>query len=128
MRAWRRARTARHSGSTTCRRSASASRRPADTCATNSRAGSGRPPPSTVPDLHRSFDTPEGPWTPRNDQNDYHDQVTLAKALAKSLNVATANLVQAIGPATVVRYAERFGLGRMKAVASIGLGSNEEQP
>ncbi len=85
-------------------------------------------PASTVPDQRRSFDTPEGPWTPRNDQEDYHEQVTLAKALAKSLNVATANLVQLIGPGTVVRYAERFGLGTLKPVASIGLGSNEVTP
>src|SRR5437899_2322064 len=85
-------------------------------------------PASTLPDLKHSFDTPEGPWTPRNDQEDYHEQVTLAKALAKSLNVATANLVQAIGPGTVARYAARFGLGALKPVASIGLGSNEVTP
>ena len=85
-------------------------------------------PASTVPDLRRSFETPEGPWTPRNDQEDYHEQATLAKGLAKSLNVATANLVQRIGPGTVARYCERFGLGRPKPVASIGLGSNEVTP
>src|SRR5205085_1954549 len=85
-------------------------------------------PASTVPDQRHPFDTPEGPWTPRNDQDEYHERATLAKALAKSLNVATANLVQAIGPQTVVRYAARFGLGRLKPVASIGLGSNEVTP
>ena len=85
-------------------------------------------PASTVPDQRRSFDTPEGPWTPRNDKEEYHEQVTLAKALAKSLNVATANLVQSVGPGTVVRYAARFGLGTLKPVASIGLGSNEVTP
>jgi penicillin-binding protein 1B len=82
-------------------------------------------PASTLPDLRRAFPTPEGPWTPRNDHDEYHPEVSLAKALAKSLNVATANLVEAIGASTVARYAERFGLGRMKPVASIGLGSNE---
>src|SRR5207249_4338031 len=69
--------------------------------------------------------TPEGPWIPRNDEGDYHPSVTLAKALAKSLNVATANLVAAIGPDAVARYALRFGLGRFKPVASVGLGTNE---
>ena len=82
-------------------------------------------PASVVPDLRREFTTDQGPWSPRNDEGEYHPQVTLAKALAKSLNVATANLVDAIGPAEVTRYAERFGLGRLKAVASIGLGTNE---
>jgi penicillin-binding protein 1B len=82
-------------------------------------------PASVVPDLRREFQTPEGPWKPRNDEGDYHPTVTLAKALAKSLNVATANLVEAIGPSQVTRYAERFGLGKIKAVASVGLGTNE---
>jgi penicillin-binding protein 1B len=85
-------------------------------------------PATTVSDLRRSFDTPEGPWTPRNDEGDYHETVTLAKALAKSLNLATANLVEQIGAATVARYAERFGLGRPDAVASIGLGTHEVTP
>ena len=82
-------------------------------------------PGSTVPDLQREFATPEEPWKPRNDEGDYHDTVTLAKALAKSLNLATANLVEAISPREVARYAERFGLGKFKPVASIGLGTNE---
>jgi penicillin-binding protein 1B len=85
-------------------------------------------PASTVPDLRRDFATSQGPWTPKNDGEEYHEQVTLVKALAKSLNVATANLVEAIGPNTVARYGERFGLGKLKAVASIGLGSNEVTP
>jgi penicillin-binding protein 1B len=89
------------------------------------RGGRRLTPASTVPDLRREFATPEGPWSPRNDENDYHDQVTLAKALAKSLNVATANLVELIGPGVVARYAERFGLGHLRAVPSIGLGTNE---
>ncbi len=82
-------------------------------------------PASTVPDLRREFPTPEGPWSPRNDEGEYHDSVTLAKALAKSLNVATANLVEAVGPGQVVRVAQRFGLPGMKPVASVGLGTNE---
>lgn len=82
-------------------------------------------PGSTVPDLRRTFTVGDTTWRPRNDKEEYHPQVTLAKALAKSLNVATANLVDTIGPGQVARYAERFGLGRLKPVASIGLGSNE---
>jgi penicillin-binding protein 1B len=82
-------------------------------------------PCSTVADLRREFAVGDTIWKPRNDKDEYHPKVTLAKALAKSLNVATANLVEAVGPAQVARYAERFGLGRLKPVASIGLGSNE---
>jgi penicillin-binding protein 1A len=85
-------------------------------------------PGSTVPDLRREFTTPEGPWSPRNDEGEYHETVTLAKALCKSLNLATANLVERIGAATVARYAEKFGLGKPEAVASIGLGTHEVTP
>jgi penicillin-binding protein 1B len=85
-------------------------------------------PASTVPDLRREFRTPQGPWKPQNNEGDYHERVTLAKALARSLNVATANLVERIGPATVVRYGERFGLPRLRPVASIGLGTSEVTP
>ena len=82
-------------------------------------------PASTVPDLRRTFAAGDTVWKPRNDEGEYHPQVTLAKALARSLNVATANLVEAIGAGVVARYAERFGLGRLKPVPSIGLGTNE---
>ncbi|HVP14896.1 MAG TPA: transglycosylase domain-containing protein, partial [Terriglobales bacterium] len=82
-------------------------------------------PASTVPDLRRTFTVGDTIWRPRNDKEEYHPQATLAKALAKSLNVATANLVEAIGAGQVARYAERFGLGKLKPVASIGLGTNE---
>ena len=85
-------------------------------------------PGSTVPDLRRAFATPEGPWTPRNDDDEYHESATLAKGLVHSLNVATSNLVERIGPEAVSRYAERFGLGRPAPVASIGLGSQEVTP
>jgi 1A family penicillin-binding protein len=90
-----------------------------------SRSGPAFTPASTLPDERRAFDTPEGPWKPRNDDDIYHPGVTLAKALAKSINVATANLVEAIGADVAARYAERFGLGSVKAVPSIGLGTNE---
>jgi penicillin-binding protein 1B len=92
------------------------------------RGGKRFTPGSTVPDLRREFATPEGPWQPRNDEGDYHETVTLSKALCKSLNLATANLVDQIGPANVARYVERFGLGKPEAVASIGLGTHEVTP
>lgn len=82
-------------------------------------------PGTTVPDRQRDFETGQGPWRPKNDEGEYHDQVTLAKALAKSLNVATANIVEGIGPRTVARYGEKFGLRGMKPVPSIGLGTSE---
>jgi penicillin-binding protein 1B len=82
-------------------------------------------PATVVPDVPRTFQTDKGPWTPRNDDGTSHTQVTLIKALERSLNVATTNLVDLVGPQEIARAAERFGLGRFKPVMSIGLGSNE---
>jgi penicillin-binding protein 1B len=82
-------------------------------------------PASILSDQPRTFETDRGPWKPQNDDREYHETVTLAKALCHSINVATTNLVDAIGAGEVARYAERFGLTGLKPVASIGLGSNE---
>lgn len=82
-------------------------------------------PGSTVPDLPRDFGSGKDAWHPKNYENDYYPTVSLAKSLAKSLNVATANLVEKITPRRVVDYAERFGLGKLKAVPSIALGTSE---
>ncbi len=82
-------------------------------------------PATTVPDLRRVFDTGQGAWSPRNDDGTYHESVTLAKALAHSINVATANLVEAVGPTAVARDVARFGVEGLRPVPSIGLGTSE---
>ena len=88
-------------------------------------AGRGFTPATLVPDAPRTFPTDRGPWTPQNDDGSYHTSVTLVKALERSINVATTNLVERVGPRQVARVAARFGLGDLKPVMSIGLGSNE---
>jgi penicillin-binding protein 1A len=85
-------------------------------------------PASTLSDTLRVFGRGRWAWKPQNYDGNYHESVTLAQALALSLNVATANLVEAIGPGEVARTAERFGLGKLKEVPSIGLGINEITP
>jgi penicillin-binding protein 1A len=82
-------------------------------------------PASTVPNELRTYGKGRYAWSPHNDGDRYTPTVTLANALARSLNVATANVVEMIGPQTVARMAEQFGLGRLKPVMSIGLGTNE---
>jgi penicillin-binding protein 1B len=82
-------------------------------------------PATTLPDTTRTFGQGRWAWTPQNYDHSTHPKVTLAKALEASLNIATANLVDLIGAGDVARTAERFGLGRLKAVPSIGLGTNE---
>lgn len=81
-----------------------------------------------VLDEPRTFRTPSGPWTPRNSDGRYRGPVTLTQALTHSLNLATADVIDRIGPEAVARMSERFGLGRPPAYLSIGLGSFEVTP
>ena len=85
----------------------------------------GLTPATTVADTQRAFGEGKDRWTPRNSGGVYHSEVTLAKALEMSLNVATSNVVESIGAEAVAEVAGRFGLGRLRPVMSIGLGSNE---
>jgi penicillin-binding protein 1B len=83
-------------------------------------------PAHTVSDERTAFDTPEGKWSPRNSDGLYHPWVTIAKGFAKSMNVATTNLVVAVGPQKVADLARRLGMrGDIRVVPSIGLGSSE---
>lgn len=83
-------------------------------------------PAHTVGDERHPFETPEGPWSPRNSDGLYHPWVTVAKGFAKSMNVATTNLVVDIGPQKVADLARKLGIrGELKPVPSIGLGSSE---
>ena len=88
-------------------------------------SGRGLTAASTVSDEPVSFPTDRGQWAPHNDDGTYHTEVTLLKALERSINVATTNVVQLVGPAEIARVAARFGLANLKPVMSIGLGSNE---
>jgi membrane carboxypeptidase/penicillin-binding protein len=80
---------------------------------------------SRLHDYPRTFRARGVVWTPKNSNGSYHSSLSLPDALGLSANVATANLVEAMGPAEVARYCKRFGLGDLKPVLSIGLGSNE---
>ena len=82
-------------------------------------------PASTVADTQVTFGRGKSAWTPRNFDGTYHRQVTLAKALESSLNVATTAVVEQVGPHRIAEVAGQFGLKDLKPVMSIGLGSNE---
>ena len=85
----------------------------------------GLTPATTVADTQITFGRGKNAWTPRNFDGTYHPQVTLAKALESSLNVATTALVEQVGPHRIAEVAKQFGLQDLKPVMSIGLGSNE---
>ncbi|MFB2553086.1 transglycosylase domain-containing protein [Ensifer soli] len=67
-----------------------------------------------------------GKWTPENYDQKYRGPVTLATALAQSLNTIAAQLVMEAGPQQVARLARRLGItSELQVNASIALGTSE---
>jgi penicillin-binding protein 1A len=65
-------------------------------------------------------------WRPENFNHDYFGPVTLAHALASSLNSVAVRLTVELGPANVVRTARRLGVtSKLDANPSIALGTSE---
>ena len=65
-------------------------------------------------------------WRPENYTRDYRGEVTLQTALASSLNTVAVRLTSEVGPRTVVRTAQRLGIGSpLQANPSIALGTSE---
>jgi penicillin-binding protein 1A len=70
-----------------------------------------------------------GKWTPDNYGGKYFGKVTLATALAKSLNSVAAQLTMEVGPDSVVEAAHRMGIqSDLIANTSIALGTSEVTP
>ncbi|MEZ0486882.1 penicillin-binding protein 1A [Fibrella aquatica] len=66
-------------------------------------------------------------WEPKNSGGGFtYSNMTLRRALARSVNSITAQLTDMIGPDRVVEYAHKLGItSRLAAVPSIGLGSSD---
>ena len=65
-------------------------------------------------------------WQPENYKHEYFGPVTLAKALALSLNTVSVRLTLEFGPANVIRTAHRLGItSHLEPNASIALGTSE---
>jgi penicillin-binding protein 1A len=70
-----------------------------------------------------------GKWSPDNYGGKYYGKVTLATALAKSLNSVAAQLTMEVGPKAVVEAAHRMGIqSDLNANTSIALGTSEVTP
>ena len=70
-----------------------------------------------------------GKWTPENYNGKYYGKVTLATALAKSLNSVAAQLAMEVGPEAVVESAHRMGIeSDLQSNVSIALGTSEVTP
>jgi penicillin-binding protein 1A len=65
-------------------------------------------------------------WRPENFNREYAGPVTLAQALAHSLNSVAVRLTLEFGPTAVVRTAHRLGIAsKLEPNASIALGTSE---
>lgn len=66
-------------------------------------------------------------WEPRNSTGYYtYANMTLRRAMARSVNSITAQLTDQVGPERVAEYAHRMGIkSRLDPVPSIGLGSSD---
>lgn len=63
-------------------------------------------------------------WTPKNAGESYGGERTLKNALANSINVITARLIDEVGPVTVANLAKRAGISsEVQANPSIALGA-----
>jgi penicillin-binding protein 1A len=77
--------------------------------------------PYTIP--KEKYAMPED-WTPKNSSDEYGGELTLKAALAGSVNVITAKLIDMVNPQNVVSFAHRAGIkSDIPAVPSIALGS-----
>ena len=66
-------------------------------------------------------------WEPRNSTGYFtYSNMTLRRAMARSVNSITAQLTDRVTPERVAEYAHRMGIqSRLEAVPSIGLGSSD---
>ena len=71
----------------------------------------GLSPASTLVDSAVTYKLPNGQiWEPHNFENDFIGRMTLKKALEKSRNVISAELINRTGPEQVVLTAHNFGI------------------
>lgn len=67
-------------------------------------------PATLLPDLPRSFAGEAGTWIPRNYDEEFHGPVRAREALACSMNVPAAVLLDRVGPSRVLDFLRRAGV------------------
>jgi penicillin-binding protein 1A len=72
----------------------------------------GLTPDSKFPDAPITFTIPGGAtWTPNNSNGKYsNEEITLRQALARSVNTISAQLMNLVGPDSLVSFAKRMGI------------------
>lgn len=88
----------------------------------------GLTPDSKFPDAPISIPVPGGQtWTPNNSNGKFsNEEITLKQALARSVNSISAQLMNLVGPDSVVSFAKRMGIkSPLEATPSLCLGTGD---
>lgn len=99
--------------------------------ALSTKAADGKPrytAASVEPNVPRVFHTPQGDWRPRNVTGEYSETACLANALAWSMNIATASLLEELGgPKPLIRFAARAGFDTRHFPEELGLALGQAE-
>lgn len=83
-------------------------------------------PATIVVDEPTTFWFGDTPYEPNNFEHEFYGPVTLRRALAKSMNVATIKVAEMVGYSTVVNLARKAGINSdTKATPAVALGAYE---
>jgi penicillin-binding protein 1B len=86
-------------------------------------------PASIVVDEPTTFTFDDQEYEPQNFEHEFYGPVTLRRAMAKSLNVATIKVAEMVGYSTVVSLAHRAGISEdVKATPAMAIGSYVATP
>jgi penicillin-binding protein 1A len=86
----------------------------------------GASPDDTILDEPISFETPSGPYSPHNYDENFEGIITLRRALAQSRNIPALKLANKVGIKSVIDYAGRFGItARLPPYLPVALGAAE---
>jgi penicillin-binding protein 1A len=84
----------------------------------------GQTPASMITRLNDPTLTPQGEWVPEDEHSDA-SSMTLRTALRTSSNRAAVQLLNTVGIAKAVQYAERLNVGTPPSVPSLALGASD---
>jgi 1A family penicillin-binding protein len=84
----------------------------------------GHTPATLITGLSQPVMTLQGAWVPE-DEHLEGDAITMRAALRTSSNRAAVRMLEEVGIAATVRYAQRLGVGSVPSVPSLALGSGE---
>lgn len=85
----------------------------------------GLTPDSKFPDAPIVIPIPGGsPWSPKNSNGKYsNEELTLRQGLARSVNTISAQLINLVGPDSIVQFAKRMGIkSPLEPTYSLALG------